>query len=63
MANENQFQASLIRELKERFPESIVMKLDPKYKQGVPDTDGPLLSVRSPQMPRINQIRITTSPR
>lgn len=37
MANENQFQASLIRELKERFPDSIVMKLDPKYKQGVPD--------------------------
>lgn len=37
MVNENQFQASLIKELKSRFPESVVMKLDPKYKQGVPD--------------------------
>lgn len=34
---ESEFQASLIKELKERFPGCIVLKNDPKYKQGIPD--------------------------
>lgn len=34
---ERDFQASLIRELKERFPGCMVMKLDSSYIQGVPD--------------------------
>ena len=34
---ERDFQASLIRELKERFPGGMVMKLDSSYIQGVPD--------------------------
>ena len=34
---ENKFQASLIRELKNEFPECIVMKNDSSYIQGVPD--------------------------
>ena len=33
---ERDFQASLIRELKERFPGCMVMKLDSSYMQGVP---------------------------
>ena len=34
---ESQFQASLISELKERFPGCIVLKNDPNYIQGFPD--------------------------
>lgn len=34
---ENEFQASLIRELKNEFPGCIVMKNDSSYIQGVPD--------------------------
>lgn len=34
---ERDFQASLIKELKARFPGCMVMKLDPDYIQGIPD--------------------------
>ena len=34
---ENEFQAKLITEIKQRFPGCIVMKNDPNYLQGVPD--------------------------
>lgn len=34
---ENEFQAKLIKELKELFPECIVVKNDPNYIQGFPD--------------------------
>jgi hypothetical protein len=34
---ESKFQASLIKELKERFPGCIVLKNDPSYIQGIPD--------------------------
>lgn len=34
---ENKFQANLIRELKNEFPECIVMKNDSSYIQGIPD--------------------------
>lgn len=34
---ENNFQAKLIKELKERFPGCIVLKNDPNYIQGIPD--------------------------
>lgn len=34
---ERSFQASLIRELKERFKGCIVTKLDPSHIQGIPD--------------------------
>jgi len=34
---ESDFQSKLIKELKERFEGCLVMKLDPRYKQGVPD--------------------------
>ncbi len=34
---ENAFQKNLIKEIKERFPGSIVMKNDSSYIQGVPD--------------------------
>ena len=34
---ESQFQSKLIKEIKSRFPESIVMKTDPNYIQGLPD--------------------------
>lgn len=37
MAKESKFQAGLIKELKQRFPGSIVFKNDPNYIQGVPD--------------------------
>lgn len=37
MAKESSFQASLIKELKERFTDCIVLKNDPTYKQGIPD--------------------------
>jgi len=34
---ENKFQHELIKEIKERFPHSYVMKLDSSYIQGIPD--------------------------
>lgn len=34
---ERDFQASLIKELKARFPGCMVIKLDPDYIQGIPD--------------------------
>lgn len=34
---ENQFQSQLIRKIKQRFPDAIVLKNDPSYKQGIPD--------------------------
>lgn len=34
---ESKFQADLIKEIKARFPDSIVMKNDPNYIQGIPD--------------------------
>lgn len=34
---ENAFQQNLIKEIKERFPGSIVMKNDSSYIQGIPD--------------------------
>lgn len=34
---ERQFQAELIKELKDRFPGCIVLKNDPNYIQGIPD--------------------------
>lgn len=37
MKNENVFQASLIRTIKNLLPGCIVFKLDPNYIQGIPD--------------------------
>ena len=37
MRKENAYQSTLIKKLKERFPEAIVLKNDPTYKQGIPD--------------------------
>lgn len=37
MRKENDFQADLIKEIKHLFPESMVLKNDPNYIQGVPD--------------------------
>lgn len=34
---ERNFQADLIKEIKERFPGCVVMKNDPDYIQGIPD--------------------------
>ena len=34
---ENKFQSKLIKEIKNRFPDCIVMKNDPTYIQGIPD--------------------------
>lgn len=34
---ENEYQSGLIKRIKERFPESIILKNDPNYKQGIPD--------------------------
>ena len=34
---ENKYQAGLIKRIKERFPDSIVLKNDASYKQGIPD--------------------------
>ncbi len=34
---ENQYQAKLIKRIKERFPDAMVLKNDPSYKQGIPD--------------------------
>lgn len=37
MRLERDFQPKVIKRLKEEFPNSIVMKLDPTYIQGIPD--------------------------
>lgn len=37
MAKESNFQKQLIREIGSRFPDSIVMKNDSSYIQGIPD--------------------------
>lgn len=37
MARENQFQAKLIKDLKKRFPDCVVLKNDAGYIQGIPD--------------------------
>lgn len=34
---ESKFQSRVIREIKEMFPDCIVMKSDPSYIQGIPD--------------------------
>ena len=34
---ESKFQAKLIKDIKERLPECIVLKNDPAYIQGIPD--------------------------
>lgn len=34
---ENQFQSSLIKEIKQMFPGCLVLKNDPTYLQGIPD--------------------------
>lgn len=34
---ESKFQAKLIKDIKERLPECIVLKNDPTYMQGIPD--------------------------
>lgn len=34
---ESQFQAKLIKEIKDRLPDCVVMKNDPDYIQGIPD--------------------------
>lgn len=34
---ENEFQAELVRTLKQKFPGCIVLKNDPNYIQGIPD--------------------------
>lgn len=46
---ERNFQAKLIKEIKERFPGCVVLKNDPNYIQGFPDLtilfDGPFWAV------------------
>lgn len=37
MAVESDFQYRIIKDLKKRFPECIVLKNDPNYIQGIPD--------------------------
>lgn len=37
MKRENQFQAKLIKEIKDRLPGAIVTKMDANYIQGIPD--------------------------
>lgn len=37
MAKESDFQSDLIKEIEERFEGSMVMKLDARYIQGIPD--------------------------
>ena len=34
---ENKFQSSVIKELKERFPDCLILKNDANYIQGIPD--------------------------
>lgn len=37
MSLERDFQAKLIKDLKRLFPGCIILKNDPRYKQGIPD--------------------------
>lgn len=37
MALENKFQASLIKDIKKRLPNCMILKNDPNYIQGIPD--------------------------
>lgn len=37
MMKESAFQAKLIRRLKQHFPDSVVLKNDANYRQGIPD--------------------------
>lgn len=37
MKKENKIQSDIVSELKELFPDSIILKNDPNYKQGIPD--------------------------
>lgn len=37
MSLESEFQSNLIKELKERFPNAIITKLDANHIQGIPD--------------------------
>lgn len=37
MAKESEFQAGLIKEIKQRFPGSVILKNDANYIQGFPD--------------------------
>ena len=37
MKKESKFQSELIKKIKERYPEAIVLKNDSSYKQGIPD--------------------------
>lgn len=37
MQKENLVQAQIIKEIKQRFPDAIVLKNDPNYIQGMPD--------------------------
>ena len=37
MAKESKFQADLIKDLKNLFPDCIILKNDASYKQGIPD--------------------------
>lgn len=37
VVRENKFQKQLIKKIKEKFPECIVLKNDPNYIQGIPD--------------------------
>lgn len=37
MKKENKFQSALIKELKDIFPNCMVLKNDPNYCQGIPD--------------------------
>lgn len=34
---ENKYQAGLIKRLKKRFPDAVILKNDPEYIQGIPD--------------------------
>lgn len=34
---EGEFKAALIKELKTQYPDSIILRLDPKHLQGIPD--------------------------
>ena len=34
---ENKYQSQLIKKIKDRFPDAIVLKNDSSYKQGIPD--------------------------
>lgn len=37
MKKESEFQHSLINKLKDTFPDCLILKNDPNYKQGIPD--------------------------